>query len=269
MSRPFLETAALAISAAVIRVLPLGDGGHVALLESLFGVTVDPAVAKLIATGTWTSAVLFFGFLGRGIAGTVRIWADVVRRRPVVIRPSPHRRATLAAGAAAMLVVDLAVRDGAAAWGAEPALVGGGFLLSGAALMSTFWAPRGTRPTPTLWAAALVGALEGVAALPGLSRPGLALAALLWLGMTDACAFELAFVLPIPAGLLANFWPRLPPHAHLGPGAALALLAVTCTAGLLALLLLRRLVARRLLPAFSAYLVPLGFATLAWGYARP
>ena len=39
--------------------------------------------------------------------------------------------------------------------------------------------------------------------------------------------------------------------------------------GLVALRVLRGALERRLLPAFSLYLVPLGVATIAWGYARP
>ena len=56
------------------------------------------------------------------------------------------------------------------------------------------------------------------------------------------------------------------------PGTFLVLLLgalVAAFAGSAALRILRAALAKRLVAAFAIYLVPLGIATLAWGYARP
>ena len=107
--------------------------------------------------------------------------------------------------------------------------------------------------------------------LPGLSRSGVALATLLWLGVSAERAFELALLASLPAIALA-----IAIDAHRAGGGPLAVSgeglvggAIAFGIGLLALPMLRRAVEHSKLHWFAIYLVPLAAATIAWGYARP
>jgi undecaprenyl-diphosphatase len=111
---------------------------------------------------------------------------------------------------------------------------------------------------------------QGVAVLPGLSRPAVTIASLLWLGVGAERAFELSFLASIPAVACAIALESR--HALRGDEAPGALALGTLLAflvGLVGLHLGRRVVARGKLHWFGFYLVPLAAATMAWGYARP
>jgi undecaprenyl pyrophosphate phosphatase UppP len=263
MTLPFADAAGVALLETATRVWPLSEGGHAALLDLLLGVNAPPALTLAANSGALLGTILFL----RSSARTALVAAARGVRRPSELRITAAGRSVqvIALGSVAMLVVTLLVRDRAVAWGREPFLVGAGLLVSAGALASTFWAPRGSRRVPTLWGALVVGVATGAAALPGLSQTGLGLVSLLWLGLSAESAFEVCFLLMIPAqvGLIALRAGEL--HGAFG-WAWPSLFAVSTTAALLALYVLRTALVRRLLPFFSLYLVPLG---IAWGYARP
>jgi undecaprenyl-diphosphatase len=114
----------------------------------------------------------------------------------------------------------------------------------------------------------MVGAAQGAALLPGLSRSSMTLTSLLWLGVRAPRAVELCFLIWLPAGLASLLINRAGGPCPDKQMAALAM-STAMGAALAALYVLRAAATRRLLPAFSLYLVPLAFATMAWGYARP
>jgi undecaprenyl pyrophosphate phosphatase UppP len=266
MTPPFAEAAGVTLLETVTRLLPLSDGGHRALLELLFGVAVAPALTLATVSGTLLATILAL----RPEAAATLVAAGRAARRPSDTHLTAEGRSlqVVAAGSAPMLVVSLLVRDRAVAWGSEPFLVGAGLLLTAGALASTFWATEGSRRVPTLWGAVLVGAIVGAASLPGLSQAGLGLACLLWLGLSAECAFKLCFLMMLPSQAALMVLGSLQLRAGFGwafPG----LLALNAAVATLALCAVRAAVLRKLLPFFSLYLVPLGIATLAWGYARP
>jgi undecaprenyl-diphosphatase len=149
-------------------------------------------------------------------------------------------------------------------------LIGVCFLVSALVVAATKLAPVGTKTTPSWTGAVLVGAAQGCAVLPGLSRPAVTIASLLWLGVGRERAFELSFLVSLPA--IAGAIALESHHALRGdeaPG-ALALAAVlSFVVGLGGLSVMRRVVLGGKLHWFAFYLVPVAVATLAWGYARP
>jgi undecaprenyl-diphosphatase len=111
---------------------------------------------------------------------------------------------------------------------------------------------------------------QGIAVLPGLSRSGITLATLLWLGIASERAFELSFLLSLPALTVgALLGARVALYRDDEGAILLYAAALVCVVGVGALEVLRGALLRRILWVFAVYLVPLGVATLAWGYARP
>jgi undecaprenyl-diphosphatase len=107
--------------------------------------------------------------------------------------------------------------------------------------------------------------------LPGLSRPAITIASLLWLGVGAERAFELSMLASVPAvvGAIALDLHHAGPSDDVTTASAAAGTALAFAAGLAGIAALRRVVVAGKLPWFSLYLVPVAAATLAWGYARP
>ncbi len=273
----FLEIAVELVAGPVTEVLPISGGGHAALAAMLFDLTPDLHVQLACSLGLLLGTL---GFLYPAVVGLVRGGARVAPSKPRSsgpVAPSEQGdRVLVAAGTVAVVAAALAVRANVASWSHEPVLVGASLLISAAVLVGTFWAPEGDRDAPTTAGAILVGAVQGGALLPGLSGSALALAALLWLGVRRRRAFELCFLMVIPAEavLLGRYLPGVhTPRlfargfvdvAWTGVATLLALFVTT-----LALRVVRGAVLRGWLPLFALYLVPLAVATLAWSYARP
>jgi undecaprenyl-diphosphatase len=229
------------------------------LLALLFGLEVDPRYRLVTGVGTWLATVIFF-------------------RRPLLalLRERTEDARTIALASVGLIGVSLAVGNHPAAWGREPLFVGAGLLFTAVVVGSAFWAPEGDHDHPSSTGALLFGLVQGVAALPGLSRPAVAVVSLLWLGVRADRAFELSFLAAIPAGLFAIVLACLEPgdlaQTSTSSREAVTLvlfIMMTVSVALTSLHLLRAAVRQRALPAFSLYLVPLAVATLAWGYARP
>jgi undecaprenyl-diphosphatase len=116
----------------------------------------------------------------------------------------------------------------------------------------------------------IVGLAQGTAVLPGLSRPAVTIASLLWLGVGAERAFELSMLASLPA--IAGAIALESRHALRGDEAPAALAvgaAVAFVVGLGGFSLMRRITTSGKLHWFAFYLVPVAIATLAWGYARP
>ena len=71
--------------------------------------------------------------------------------------------------------------------------------------------------------AVLTGAAQGFAALPGLSRSGLTIAALLGRGIDRSDAITLSFLLSIPVSIGAGIYAGVRSGAHTSPESVIAL----------------------------------------------
>ncbi|PSQ57664.1 UDP-diphosphatase [Halobacteriales archaeon SW_7_71_33] len=121
---------------------------------------------------------------------------------------------------------------------------------------AAWWTPAGDRERPDLADAALVGVCQGVAVLPGVSRSGTTVGALLLRGHDGPRSLQLSFLLSIPAAVgaagIAVADGGLP---AVTPVEATVALAVAAVVGYLTVDLLTRLVRR---VAFWAVCVGLG-----------
>jgi undecaprenyl-diphosphatase len=143
--------------------------------------------------------------------------------------------------------------------GAFVALIG--VLLVGTGLLQRYAGAvaLGDRSQPNLLDAVLVGGLQGLAILPGVSRSGTTVSALLLRGHEGENALRLAFVLSIPAALGANALVVLDDGVpSVSTEAAVLALAVSAVVGYLAIDALLWLVRR-----IAFWAVCVGFGALA------
>ena len=268
MAIPMPEATLLGVLQGITEVLPVSGDGHLALARLLFGGHGDPAAEAFLNLGT-LSATLFVlrkrvrSALIEGIRGILR---------PSLLKETPGGRdaVVLALATIPTAIVGLSLKTLSPDRSGSPTLLGVCFLVSALAVGSTYWAPKGERHTPRHLGALLAGLAQGIAVLPGLSRSGITLATLLWLGIASERAFELSFLLSLPALTVgALLGARVALYRDDEGAILLYAAALVCVVGVGALEVLRGALLRRILWVFAVYLVPLGVATLAWGYARP
>jgi len=194
----------LGVLQGVFEWLPISSEGNLALvLTVFFGLPAADAVelSLFLHAGTAVAAAAYY----RGTIGEVLRTLPAWRPRAAFDRSSAELSFLLVAtlssfcvGLAAYLVLTSFVS----------ALTGGAFVVFiGVLLVATGLFQRvggvalGARSIPTGTDAVLVGALQGLAVLPGVSRSGVTTGALLLRGYDGTEAFRLSFLLSIPAAL--------------------------------------------------------------------
>jgi undecaprenyl-diphosphatase len=204
---PHLVAVVVGALQGVFEWLPISSEGNVAIALTALGERPGVAVAYalFLHLGTAVSATVYYR---EELRAALSSWSAV---RPasafdgetatlsfVVVATA----ASSAVGLVALLVLEAVVSE----------LTGGAFVaLVGALLVATGLLQRfagaytlATRSTPDALDAVLVGALQGLAILPGVSRSGTTTSALLLRGHEGAAAFRLSFLLSIPAAVLGG-----------------------------------------------------------------
>ncbi|TMT86957.1 undecaprenyl-diphosphate phosphatase [Haloterrigena sp. H1] len=205
MSRIDLVVAILAgIVQGVVEWLPVSSQGNLALFLTVAG--TDPAVAVQLAlflqVGTTLSAAVYYR---DDIATAIRAvpgWRPDSAYAGENAIASYVVVATLMTGVVGIplyvYAVDLA---GQLTGGIFIAVIGVLLVLTGILQLASESVSMGIRDAPTLPDSILVGAVQGVAILPGISRSGITTSALLFRSYDPPAAFRLSFLLSIPASL--------------------------------------------------------------------
>jgi undecaprenyl-diphosphatase len=252
----------LGVVQGVLEWIPVSSEGGVAIVVT--GITgATPAVATRFAlflhAGTALSALAYY----RGeVAGLLRTLPDW-RPRTAFDRDSADLSfvvlatvATAVTGIPAYLLLDALVSD--LTGGAFLALVGGLLVLTGLLQRFATVVSLEARARPDWFDALLVGGLQGLAILPGVSRSGTTVSALLLRGHEGESSLRLSFLLSIPAALAANVLVLVDDGVPaISPAAALLALAVSAVVGYLTVGALVALVRR--VPFWA---VCVGFGTL-------
>jgi undecaprenyl-diphosphatase len=254
MDRSLLIAALAGVAQGLFEWLPVSSEGNLTVLLTLLGESPDAAVEFAL-----------FLHLGTAVAATLYYRADLVALGRETVA---HRRAGAEPGAGAgvlppvpaFLVVATAASclTGLVALVAletlVTALTGGALIaLVGALLVGTGLLQRlagavalGADARPSRADAVLVGAAQGLAILPGVSRSGMTTGVLLLRGQPGPEAFRLSFLLSVPASLLGGGVGLvgaggLPP---VGPVAAAVALGAAALVGLATIDALMRIVRR-------------------------
>ncbi|SEP68156.1 undecaprenyl-diphosphate phosphatase [Natrinema salaciae] len=233
----------------IVEWLPVSSQGNLALFLTFAGTEPDAALqlALFLQVGTTLSAATYYR---DDIATAVRAvpgWRPDRAYAGANAIPSYVVVASLATGLVGIplyvYAVDLA---GRLAGGVFIAVIGVLLVLTGALQLVSESVSMGIREEPTLLDSVLVGAVQGVAILPGISRSGVTTSALLFRSYDPPAAFRLSFLLSIPASLGAAALTVAGAGGLPGiePGPAAAALGISAVVGYVTIDALMRVVDR-------------------------
>lgn len=264
-----IEAILLGLLQGISEFLPISSSGHLALAGMLFGVEgAGLTLNVLLHVGTLVATALV---LRHRLAGAVMSGLRALAK-PSLFRTSRSGQDAMFVVVASIptAVIGFTLRDTVDAWTRSPFVVGLGFLITAALLVSTRFARPGKIEHPSVQAALLLGIAQGVAVAPGISRSGTTIAVALFLGVQRGRAFELSMLMSVPAVLGAALLELPGSLAHMeGLPAALVGAVVACIAGVGAMLVLRRMVVGGSFPWFAVWVFPLSVATLMMAQAWP
>lgn len=184
--------------------LPISSEGNIAIVLTALGATPSAAVsfALFLHAGTALSATVYYR---DELTQTLRSLTEVDPRQPFV-QPTAVLAflfvATLTSGVVGLLAyATLESLVSAVAGGLFIALIGALLVITG--LLQRYAKGRSLQTTrdPSLVDAVLIGALQGLAILPGVSRSGTTASVLLLRGFDGESSLRLSFLLSIPAAL--------------------------------------------------------------------
>lgn len=217
--------------------LPVSSEGAIALtLTVVTDATPDAAVsyALFLHAGTAIAATVYY----RGEVRAVLETLPALRPRTAFERETAELSflavGTIASGIVALAALTLLEQlVSELTGGAFVALIGGLLIVTGLVQRAAESADTTTAPrAPTLVDAVLVGGLQGLAILPGVSRSGTTVSALLLRGYEGVDSLRLSFLLSIPAALGAGLL-EADTIASISPTVALLALSVSAVVGYL------------------------------------
>jgi undecaprenyl-diphosphatase len=268
-------TAALGAVQGLTEFLPISSSGHLAAAELaaprlgfagaggdqplLLGVLLHVATLAAVLVCFRAAALDAIRGFGRGLAALAR------GKLGAAIDSDEGTRLALAicVGTVPTGAIGLALERPTAGIAGSPLALGLCFVACAAVLFATRWWPGGARRLD--WRAALViGIVQGIAVLPGVSRSGVTIAAGLALGLPREEAVRFSFLLSVPA--IAGAALLELDTSMLGAGGDGAAFGAGCATafgvGFFALVLLRRIVRGGRLWLFAPYVAAVGAALM-------
>ncbi|WP_436345954.1 undecaprenyl-diphosphate phosphatase [Natronorubrum sp. FCH18a] len=217
----------------IVEWLPISSTGNLSLFLTVVGTEPELALqlALFLQAGTTLSATLYYRETIRDAVEAAPGW------RPRTAFEGSNAETTFVVVACVvtglvgvplyLLLIDVA-RD--LTGGAFIALIGVLLVVTGAIQQVTESVGLGDRSHPNLFDAIVVGALQGISILPGVSRSGATASALLFRGHDGTSAFRLSFLLSIPAGIGAGMLVLVDTGGVPTPTPSIALVALTTSA---------------------------------------
>lgn len=248
-----LIAALLGLVQGLTEFLPVSSSGHLVLLQTVFGIGEG---------ALFFDTVLHMGTLVAVFAVFYReIWA-------LVKKPLQTKVYMLLAATAVTAVVYVAFSK-IFSDAFEGRFLGFGFLITGAVLIVSGRLAHGDRTADKmkLPEALAVGAMQGIAILPGVSRSGSTIAGARLFGLSKESAAEFSFILSIPA-ILGSLLLQIPDVIAEGTAGISALCLITgflfaAASGYFAIRWMLNLIVKRSLRGFAVYVTVLGIFVLA------
>lgn len=244
------EAILLGLLQGLTEFLPVSSSGHLVLAQSLLPGFEQPGVLfdVLLHLGTFGAVIVYFR-------------RDLIRLAMAPFCPDAHRDRRLlwqiCLASIPTAIIGLLFKDFFIALFDLPRLVAGMLLVTGLWL---YLAERPQSPLPSRtelkgWEAFLAGVAQGAAIVPGISRSGSTIGALLLLGIDGASAARFSFLMALPAVFGATLLELLGNDASPAglPPVYLAGAATAFLVGLLAIHALLKLLRQRRLRLFAWY----------------
>jgi len=265
---PFGDAALLGVVRGLTEVLPVSNSGHQSLSSLVFGVERGGALLDvMLRTGTLLATVLVLWPL---VVAAARDGVRGLFRPKLFLTTSGGRDALVVLLASVpTALIGLVLRHFVERFSLSPSVLGVGFLMTTLLLISTRWVKSGEAPSLPAWGALLLGVVQGLSVLPGMSRSAATIAIAMWLGVRKDRAFELSMLVSIPA--LLSLLLELPEidadMRQLSSGIVGG--SVAFVMSVVALIVLRKAVNQGRFAWFALWVGPVALATLAMAKAWP
>ena len=270
-----IQASWLGVVQGLTEFLPVSSSGHLVIFQHLFGLT-EPALAFDISVHIGTLAAVIFYFrkdIWRIVAALVRLPEHLASGEGfgTLVSSDPALRTALliVVGSVPTAALGLAFKEVAERLFSSVPLVGAALLVTAVLLWTTRQPKKeGADILQVSLATALViGLVQGLAIVPGISRSGSTIAVGILMGLDRETAARFSFLLSIPAvagaGLLGAGDLAGPEAIPLTVVAAGTLISALVGYG--ALRFLVYIVGRGNLHRFAPYCAAAGIAALAWG----
>ncbi len=258
----WLEVFVLGVLQGLTEFLPVSSSGHLAVGQLLLGLREgNLALSVTLHAGTLLATMAYFR--RRLLIVGFDLWSSWRNPARALQTTGGIDARTVVLASIPTAVIGLWVEPLVEDWTLQPLIVAAGFMVTGCLLLVTTFLSGGDEDSPSSLGALLVGLAQGIAVLPGISRSGSTIVALLILGVRAPRAFELSMLVSLPAVTGAFFLElsRGVGSARSGWqllfGAAVALLV-----GLGALSVLKGLVTRGRLAWFALWVFPLALVVV-------
>lgn len=270
----------LGILQGIAEFLPISSSGHLAVAQNIFGLDDVPLLFDIfLHIATLAAVVIFFR---KKIWELLKIFGRWIARRP---EPKNQDDANPLTGSdeagrktIIAIIITTAITGAAGVFSSKliPDLpikfVCAGFIVT--ALLLLFSSAmekkqaekggtdkKGISPVQ----AVIVGVMQGIGTLPGISRSGSTIAGALFAGVDRASAGEFSFIVSIPA-ILGAFVLELKDLGTMSETVGAAPIIAGCAAsfavGYISLTLLMRMIKKGNLKWFACYLIPAGILGL-------
>jgi len=189
-----LQAVILAVIQGVTEWLPVSSSAHLALAQQLMGLQVPVSFDVMLHFGTLVSVAAYY---------REKVWGILAAVSRLDFKGEEGRLAVLilVAGVPTALI-GFAGKAFFEGMFASPVLIGCALFLTGTVLFLTRYARDAGKPLSPA-SALVIGAAQGLAVAPGISRSGWTISAGMLLGVPKGKAADYAFLLSIPTVVAA------------------------------------------------------------------
>jgi undecaprenyl-diphosphatase len=244
-----IEYIALGIVQGLTEFLPVSSSGHLAVLERLFGLSEQGvAISIILHLGTLGAVFVFFF---RDILAALR------NKRMIVF----VLIVTCITG-----VIGVLGKDFFESLFTSVKAIAIGWIATGIILLLTKRCMNNSRTAVTNRDASILGIAQGIAIIPGVSRSGITIATMLYLGIEKVSGFTVSFLASIPAVAGAALLEAKDIHGTIAGDPRALAIGFVCSfgAGLFALWALKRVIAHARFHLFAYYCFACAIITLMW-----
>ena len=202
-----LEAIVLGILQGITEFLPVSSSGHLVLMQRFLGIKESQVFFDvMLHFGTLGAVIIVYHQLIGSLIRTgfsTLFQADFYLHPRLTVTNTPHLKLIwlLLLGSIPTGLIALLFRDTLESIFGKPMVVAGMLVITGLILqLSRFGQKRRQTGTPLqAWHTPLIGIVQGLAIIPGISRSGSTISLSLLLGLSSRTAAQYSFLLSIPA----------------------------------------------------------------------